>query len=247
LSASQEVPVLRRKSLLWPSLFALGGIVALLGLGSWQVERLFWKEALIAERHAAVTAPPVALPASLDAARGLEYHRVSAAGTFLSDRELFLGATDADGHLGYHVIEPLRLASGAVLLVDRGFVPEDRKLPASRAQGEPRGEVAVTGMLRLPPLAKPHWFLPANNAERNYWFWVDIPAMAAAAGLERVLPFYVDADKTPNPGGLPVGGQTPLDLPNNHLQYAITWYALAAALAVIAVIFLRRRARGEES
>lgn len=239
--------MLRRKSLFWPSVFALGGFLVLLGLGTWQVERLFWKEALIAERQAAVTAPPGPLPASLDAARGLQYHRVSAAGTFLADRELFLGATDTDGHLGYHVIEPLRLASGAVLLVDRGFVPEDRKLPATRAAGEPQGEVAVTGLLRLPPLTKPHWFLPANNAERNYWFWVDIPAMADAAGLSRVLPFYIDADKTPNPGGLPIGGQTPLDLPNNHLQYAITWYALAAALAVIAFIFLRRRARGEES
>lgn len=238
--------MLRRKPLFWPSLAALGGILVLLALGSWQVQRLFWKERLIAERHAAVTAPPVALPDTLEAAHGLEYHRVSAGGTFLPDHELFLGATDADGRLGYQVIEPLRLASGAVLLVDRGFVPEDKKLPASRSAGEPKGEVTITGLLRLPPRAKPHWFLPANNAERNYWFWVDIPAMAAAAGLDRVLPFYVDADSTPNPGGLPRGGQTRLDLPNNHLQYAFTWYALAVALAVIAFIFLRRRARGEE-
>ncbi len=238
--------MLRRKSLFWPSLFALGGILVLLGLGSWQIERLFWKERLIAERHAAVTAPPMALPATLEAADGLDYHRVSAIGRFLPDRELFLGATDADGHLGYQIIEPLRLSSGDVLLVDRGFVPEDKKLPASRSAGEPKGEVTITGLLRLPPRAKPHWFLPANNAERNYWFWVDVPAMAAAAGLDRVLPFYVDADDTPNPGGLPLGGQTRLDLPNNHLQYAITWYALALALAIIAFIFLRRRARGEE-
>ncbi len=237
---------MRRKSLFWPSLFALGGILVLLGLGSWQVERLFWKERLIAERHAAVTAPPVALPDSREAARALDYHRVSATGTFMPGRELFLGATDDDGHLGYHVIEPLRLASGAVLLVDRGYVPEDKKLPATREAGEPKGEVTITGLLRLPPRSKPHWFLPANNPDRNYWFWVDIPAMAAAESLDRVLPFYVDADKTPNPGGLPVGGQTRLDLPNNHLQYAITWYALAVALAIIAFIFLRRRARGEE-
>jgi surfeit locus 1 family protein len=236
----------RRKSLFWPSLFALGGIVVLLGLGSWQVQRLFWKEQLIAERHAALAAAPVDVPDTLDDARALEYHPVTARGTFLPDHELFLGATDADGHLGYHVIEPLHLASGAVLLVDRGYVPEDKKLPATRSAGEPQGEVTITGLLRLAPKAKPHWFLPANNAERNYWFWVDIPAMAAAAHLDRVLPFYVDADKTPNPGGWPVGGQMPLDLPNNHLQYAITWYALAVALAVIAGIFLRRRARGEE-
>ena len=235
----------RRKSLLWPSVFALGGFLLLLGLGSWQVERLFWKEALIAERQAAVTAPPMALPASLDAARGLQYRRVSATGSFLADRELYLGATDDDGHLGYHIIEPLRLSSGDTLLVDRGFVPADRKLPESRAAGEPQGEVTITGLLRLAPAQKPHWFIPDNSAERNYWIWVDIPAMAAAAKLDRVLPFYVDADATPNPGGLPQGGQTRLDLPNNHLQYALTWYALAVALAVIYIIFIRRRARGE--
>ncbi len=187
----------------------------------------------------------MALPPSLDAARGLEYHRVSAAGAFLADRELFLGATDDDGHLGYHVIEPLRLASGDIVLVDRGFVPTDRKLPESRAAGEPKGEVTVTGLLRLPPDAKPSWFVPDNSVERNYWIWVDIPAMAAAARLDRVLPFYLDADATPNPGGLPQGGQTRMELPNNHLQYAVTWYALAVALAVIYIMFIRRRARGD--
>ncbi len=235
----------RRKSLLWPSVFALGGFLLLLGLGSWQVERLFWKAALIAARQAAVSAAPMALPPSLAAARGLEYHRVSAAGAFLADRELFLGASDDDGHLGYHIIEPLRLASGDILLVDRGFVPTDRKLPESRAAGEPKGEVTVTGLLRLPPDAKPSWFVPDNSVERNYWIWMDIPAMAAAVRLDRVLPFYVDADATPNPGGLPQGGQTRMELPNNHLQYAVTWYALAAALAVIYIMFIRRRARGD--
>jgi len=172
----------RTPSLFWPIVCISGGMLVLLGLGTWQVERLFWKEGLIAQRQAAVTAPPAALPDSLAAARGLEYHHVSVAGTFLPDHELYLGATDDDGHLGYHVIEPLRLASGAVLLVDRGYVPEELKLPATRAAGEPQGEVTVTGLLRLAPPEKPHWFLPDNSAARNYWFWVDIPAMAAAPG-----------------------------------------------------------------
>lgn len=230
-----------KKSLFWPSFWALLAFILLLGLGTWQVERLGWKERLIAERHAAVTAPPAALPTTLAEAQGLEYHHVAATGTFLNDHELFLGATDRDGHAGYHVITPLRLADGAVLLVDRGFIPENRKKPASRAQGELAGTVTVTGLVRLAPSAKPAWFLPDNSVERNYWIWVDIPAMAKAARLERVLPFYIDADATPNPGGLPIGGQTRLELPNNHLQYAITWYALAAALVVIYIIFARRR------
>jgi surfeit locus 1 family protein len=233
------------RSLFWPSVFAGGAFMTLLGLGTWQVERLFWKEELIAQRHAAVTAAPIDLPASLEAARLLEYHRMRVTGRLANDRELYLGATSPDGRAGYQVITPLRFADGRSVLVNRGFIPQDRKAPESRTAGELEGEVTVTGLLRLPPLGKPHWFIPANNAERNYWLYVDVPAMAAAAHLDRVLPFYIDADATPNPGGLPVGGQTPLDLPNDHLQYAFTWYALAAGLAVIYILFIRRRAQGE--
>ena len=222
-----------------------GAFLVLLALGTWQVQRLFWKEGLIAERHAAVTAAPMALPRSLDAAKALEYHRVRVTGRFANDRELYLGATSHDGRAGYQVITPLKLADGASLLVNRGFIPQDHKAPQSRSAGELAGDVTVTGLLRLPPQGKPHWFIPANSPARNYWIYVDIPAMAAAAHIENVLPFYVDADATPNPGGLPVGGQTPLELPNDHLQYAITWYALAAALVVIYIIFIRRRAQGE--
>ena len=229
------------KSIFWPSFFALGALVVLLGLGTWQVERLIWKERLIAARQAAVDAPPVGLPSSLTAARALEYHLVSATGHFLNDRELYLGATSEDGRPGYQVITPLVLADGRVLLVERGFVPQQRKDPQSRAAGELEGAVTVTGLLRVAPPGKPHWFVPDNSAERNYWFYVDIPAMAAASRVENVLPFYVDADATPNPGGLPEGGQTRLDLPNNHLQYAITWYALAAGLIVVYAVFIRRR------
>ncbi|HWI29541.1 MAG TPA: SURF1 family protein [Stellaceae bacterium] len=230
-----------KPSIFWPSFFSLLAFFLLIALGTWQVQRLGWKERLIAERHAAVTAPPIALPKSLAEAQRLEYRHITATGTFLNDRELFLGATDEEGHAGYHVITPLRLADGGVLLVDRGFIPEDRKSPSSRAAGELSGEVTVTGLVRLAPSSKPAWFIPDNSVERNYWIWVDIPAMARADHLDRVYPFYMDADATPNPGGLPRGGQTRLELPNNHLQYAITWYSLAGALVVIYIIFIRRR------
>lgn len=234
------------RSIFWPSFFAGLAFLLLLGLGTWQLVRLHWKEALIAQRHAAVTSAPAALPGSAEVARGLEYRRVRVTGTFLNDRELYLGATSDDGHPGYQIITPLRLGDGAVLLIERGFIPEGRKDRASRAAGELEGEVTVTGLLRLPPEGKPSWFVPDNNAARNYWFYMDIPAMAAAARLDRVLPYYVDADVTPNPGGLPVGGQTRLELPNNHLQYALTWYALAAGLVAVYIVFIRRRRAEEE-
>ena len=90
----------------------------------------------------------------------------------------------------------------------------------------------VTGLLRLPH-GRPGWFVPDNRPDLNYWFWVDLPAMAAATSLSDVVPFYIDADATPNPGGWPKGGVTQIDLPNDHLQYAITWFALAAAAVVV--------------
>jgi surfeit locus 1 family protein len=233
-----------RKSLAGPTLFTIFGLVLLLGLGTWQVQRLHWKEGLIAARAAAVSSAPVALPKTLDEARALEFHRVRAAGRFLNERELHLHATTDAGDAGYHVVTPLALDGGGTVLVDRGFVPERLAAPATRAAANPTGAVVVTGLLRLAPEGKPSWFTPDNRPDRNEWFYVDTAAMAAAAGLADTPSFYVDADATPNPGGFPLGGQTILDLPNNHLQYAITWYALAGALVIVYILLLRRR-RGE--
>jgi surfeit locus 1 family protein len=231
-----------RRSLLWPTVCAALGLLLLLGLGTWQLQRLSWKEGLIAERNASLAAAPVPLPRSLDAARALEFHPVRADGEFLNDHELYLNAQSLKGEAGFHVITPLRLSDGATLLVDRGFVPTDRRAPATRSGGEIAGPTAATGLLRLPE--PPGWFTPANEPDKNSWFSIDIPAMARAAGIGAALPFYVDADKTSVPGGLPQGGQTITDLPNNHLQYAITWYALALALIAIYIRFADRRRRG---
>lgn len=212
----------------------------LLCLGTWQLERLKWKEGLIAAREAGLHSAPVGLPADLAAARPLEFHPVAVVGEFLHMHELYLHTQSPRGDPGFDVVTPLRLADGAVLLVDRGFVPIDRQAPATREAGDVVGQQRITGLLRLPSIGKPGTFTPDNDPARNSWFYVDIAAMAKAAGLERALPFYIDADATPNPGGLPQGGQTLPELPNNHLQYAITWYALAVALIAIYIRFARR-------
>jgi surfeit locus 1 family protein len=220
---------------------SLAAFAVLIGLGVWQIERLHWKEGLIAQRGAAVSAPPVAVPRTLEAARPLEFHRVETRGRFLHDRELLVhGIERTHGDGGYLVMTPLRLDDGDVVLVERGWVPPEKRDAAARAQGNPPGEVAVDGLLRLPPPEKPSWFVPANDPAEGQWFWIDLPAMARAAGVPEALPFYVEAGPAPNPGGLPVGGQTRTELPNDHLQYAITWFSLAGALAVIYVILLRR-------
>ena len=235
-----------RRSVFWPTIWAAIGLAILLGLGTWQVQRLGWKEALIAAREAGLNSAPVALPPSLEAARPLEFHPVRAEGEFDHAHELYLHSQAPQGEPGFDVVTPLRLADGTALLVDRGFVPVDRQAPATRQAGQISGRATVTGLLRLPSIGKPGYFTPDNDPARNSWFYVDIPAMAQAAGLPSALPYYVDADATPNPGGWPKGGESLPELPNNHLQYAITWYALALALIAIYIRFARRRA-GERS
>jgi surfeit locus 1 family protein len=230
------------RPLFWPTLFTAPAVLLLLALGFWQVERLFWKKDLIAQRQAAVVAAPVAVPRSLEEARDMEFRHVTGEGLFLHDKEIFLGATSEAGRQGYQVLTPLLEPGGRVVFVNRGFIPAELKEPARRAAGQIAGTVRVQGLLRLPPAEKPAWFLPDNRPDLNYWFWVDLPAMSAADGLDRVAPFYIDADTTLNPGGWPKGGVTRLVLPNDHLQYAITWFSLAVALIVIYVLFHRRSA-----
>jgi surfeit locus 1 family protein len=222
-----------------PTLFTVFGVLMLLGLGIWQVERLHWKLGLIAQRDAAVSAAPIAPPQSLAEARGLEFHHVVADGVFQNDKELFLAASSDSGDAGYQVLTPFKLTDGRTILVNRGFIPLELKDPAKRAAGQLTGTVHVAGLLRVPPDRKPSFFLPDNRPDLNLWFWVDLPAMARQDGIADPVPFYIDADKTPNPGGWPKGGITRLDLPNDHLQYAITWFSLAVALIVIYVLYHR--------
>jgi surfeit locus 1 family protein len=235
------------RPLFWPTVSASILLIVLLGLGTWQLERLQWKEGLIAERAAAIAAPPIAVPRDLATARRMEFRHVAATGTFLNDKEIFLGATDEGGSTGFQLLTPLRLDDGALLLVNRGWLPGDRKDPATRAAGELTGTVTVEGLLRILPTERPNWFVPNNDCARNYWFWVEGPAIAQCFGLDRLLPVYMEAGPAPNPGGLPKGGISRTSLPNDHLSYAITWFALAAALVVVYIVFhLQQRARPPE-
>src|SRR5215469_2184444 len=232
----------RFRPLFWPTAFTVPMLLLLLGLGSWQIERLFWKRELIAQRQAALAAATAARPRSLDEARNMEFRHVTDDGVYLHDKEIFLGATSEAGRNGYQVLTPLQEAGGRVVFVNRGFIPAELKDPGKRTTGQITGRVQVKGLLRLPPAKRPVWFLPDNRPDLNYWFWVELPAMAAADKLDRVAPFYIDADATPNPGGWPKGGVTRLELPNNHLQYAITWFSLAVALIVVYVLYHRNNA-----
>lgn len=226
---------------LWRAVFVCAALAGLLALGTWQVQRLGWKTGLIAAREASLARPPVALSGIARARIMPAFRRVRVSGEFLHDKEILLGPRTRSGAAGWHVITPLRLTGGGVVLVNRGWVPHGRKDPATRRAGLIRGPVRVEGLLRVP--SAPGRFTPDNVPAKGDWYHVDIAAMASHLGLDDVAPYLIDAGPNPNPGGLPVGGQTIVRPPNNHLVYALTWYALAVVLLAIYIIDRRGRRR----
>jgi surfeit locus 1 family protein len=233
--------MIRFRPLLGPTLWFLPGFALLVGLGVWQIERLHEKEALIASVEAGMSAPAVALADALrQGAASAEYHHVRVTGHFLHDKELYVFSLGPMGAVGVDIVTPLVQDNGETVLVDRGFVPEALHHPKTREAGQVMGEVALNGVLKLPQ--QPGMFTPAADQRTRLWFVKDVPGMAAALGLT-VPPILIEADATPNPGGWPLGGQTRVDFPNDHLQYAITWFGLALALLTVYLLYHRSRGR----
>ncbi|MEM7068927.1 MAG: SURF1 family protein [Pseudomonadota bacterium] len=222
------------------------GIAVLAGLGTWQVNRLFWKEELIAKVEARTKLAPMNLHDFLDR-QMLEdnwpYSPVSVEGVFDHSKEVYFYATGKGGAAGWNVHTPLTLKNGKVLIVNRGFVPYSFKSPSERQDGQVAGKQTITGLVRVPLADKPNSFIPDNAPEKREFYWRSLPQMAELMtnGSEEFVPFFVDADDTPVPGGFPHGGTTIISFPNNHLQYALTWYGLALALLGVGTFFLISR------
>ena len=230
---------LTRGRALLVGVLVLAAIAGFLALGVWQMERRAWKLDLIARVDARLAEAPAGAPGPADwpaitRARD-EYRRVRATGHFDHARETPVRAVTVLG-AGYWILTPLETPDFTVL-VNRGFVPPDRRDPATRPEGQVAGEVTVTGLLRL---AEPGGgFLRANDPADGRWYSRDVAAIAEAERLNDIAPYFIDADAAPNPGGLPVGGLTVVSFRNSHLTYALTWFGLAAGLAA-AVIIARR-------
>lgn len=217
---------------LWLTVLSLIALVVLIALGIWQIERRAGKLALIDRVEQRVHAPPQPIPPpaswpSVTAASD-EYRHVSVTGRLLNDRETLVQAVTEEGP-GYWVLTPLQRDDGTQVLINRGFVPSERRDPSTRRNGNPEGQVEITGLLRM---TEPKGGFLRNNApEQNRWYSRDVAAIAAARGLTRPAPFFIDADAGSQNGAGPIGGLTVVRFPNNHLIYALTWFALAAMLA----------------
>lgn len=203
----------------------------LCGLGFWQLERLNWKLALIAQVESNMAAAPLSLDEALKLPpEQAQYHRVTLRGTFDHAHEAYAFATTG-GAAVYHVLTPFHTQDGRVLMVDRGAVPKDKLDPQSRAAANVDGPVQVTGVWRTPDPAS--GFSPPPDMGKRIWYVRDVTAMADAAGLKLAAPVVIEADATANPGGWPKGGATVVSFRNQHLGYAVTWFALAAGLLCV--------------
>jgi surfeit locus 1 family protein len=236
------------------TIFTIVGVAILIGLGVWQLDRKVWKENLIATVNERVARTPQPLPSREDWSRltqaGNEYAHVAFPAEFLGGQEALVytaGSSlrpDVSGP-GYWVFAPARLAGGSIVVVNRGFVPADRMGPAMRDDGVPHGSVDIVGYLRWPEARGS--FTPADDVKGNVWFVRDPKAMSDAHHWAAAAPFYVDQEAPVPPGGLPKPGKIDVQLPDNHLQYALTWFGLALGLSCVYIVWLagrlRRRAR----
>jgi surfeit locus 1 family protein len=230
---------------------ALGliGLAILLGLGTWQVQRLHWKEGIMARAADRVAQPAVPAeavlaqqPIDFDA---WEYRPVSARGTFRHDFEsrVYTLLGEPRGPLegpGYWILTPLQRAEGGFIIVNRGFVPLDRAGPEFRPEAQVQGDITVQGLLRAPEARNP--FTPDDKPQQRLFYARDAGAIGAGLGLDAVAPFTLDARES-GPAGLPQGGETRLTFTNRHMEYALTWYGLAASLAAVMVAAFWRRRR----
>jgi cytochrome oxidase assembly protein ShyY1 len=228
------------RRLLLPALFTIAGLGVLISLGMWQLQRKEWKETLIATLDRQMSAKPVPLPAqSSDILRGnAEFRRVALRVEFVKEAKPALHYTGASAlrddvkQPGYFVFAPARLPDGRVVVINRGYVPLERAKEPVDAPSE------ITGYLRFPE--SPGWFVSAHDTKGDIWFVRDPQAMAQVQGWGNVAPFYVDQEAPVPATGFPRPGRLKVQLRNDHLGYALTWFGLAIALAAVFGVWATR-------
>ncbi len=225
-----------------PTLFTIPALITLVALGTWQMQRLAWKEGLIDRLNERATQAAIELPVSALNEEDHEFTPVKTRGVFDHENEFHLVNRALNGKAGINVVTPFTTEDGRKILVNRGWVPFEERDPSFRPQAQVTGVQEVSGLLRF---VKPRsWIqekvVPPNEPAKNAWFYVDPAKMAVVAGVEAYPQWFILSDDRDVPGGYPVGRQWRLDIRNDHLHYAITWYSLALGLLVIYILFHRK-------
>jgi len=224
---------LQRLGLLWPLLFSCIGVLILVMLGNWQMQRKAWKKDLITLVETRLKASPLDIETISQMAlegQDVRYHpgKVSGQFDFENERHYFL---PLKSRVGWHMITPFKLPDGDVVFIDRGFVPDQLKLQEKRLSGLQRGPLQIEGLVR--PFQKTQgFFIPDNDVKNNKWYWRDGGALYDSLPnyKGRRFGFMIDANKSAQYGDWPMAGVTRVTFVDKHLGYALTWYGLALTL-----------------
>ena len=222
---------------LWLTIVTLPAFLVLISLGSWQLQRLQWKNDIISNFEARSAAEAIAIPEANAELDVLEFSSLALEGEYLHDKETFLTGRTYEGNAGFHVVTPFLLNDGRTILINRGWVSEDYRDPAKRAFSQIDGKTSVAGILRRPGVRG--YFVPENEPENGFWFTL-VPSQINQhldLGDAAIEQFYADAVRTSDVVTLPIAAKTKLNLRNAHLSYAMTWYGIAIALVGVYLAF----------
>lgn len=224
-----------RKPELIPLIFIICATALLVSLGVWQLKRLAWKEALIAQVEMAGQAVPLtSLPQ--DNFKDAEFRRITLSGQFLHDKEIHKTSKYRGQQVGYHVLTPLK-TEGSTILVNRGWVPAAKKEAEERPETVAVQNASVSGLLLAPQRKNP--FLPDNDLKNNVWLYDDMQQMQGFTG-EALYPLMLVAVGDTKSDRLPVPSDGVIKLRNDHLGYAVSWFGLALIGLIMFGVYYRK-------
>ena len=218
------------RPLFWLTVVTLPAFITLILLGSWQLQRLQWKNQLIDQFETRTAAPAVSPPSADSLTENSEFIRLALIGEFRHDQEIYLTGRTYEGNAGFHVVTPFSLVDGRTILINRGWVAESYRDRSTRKFSLVSGQVTVDAILRMP--ASKGYFVPENTPEDGFWFTLVPAEIVEYLGIPMpvITTYYADALRTSEVVTLPIGAKTALNLRNAHLSYAMTWYGIAFAL-----------------
>ena len=221
--------------MLWPSIFSIIIFAALFSFGTWQVKRLFWKEALIQRYITESQSNPIKDPFKLDLSNINEFKSVEVYGSFLHKDEIYITGKTYEGNAGFHVITPFNMSNNKIILINRGWVSEGYRNPEKRKFSLVEGQILLKGIIRYPQ--KKGYFVPENDGKNGFWFTIKPNEINKFINLSsnKVVNnyYYIDALRQGEKLTLPIGVTGKPKLRNQHLSYAVTWYGLALSLLFV--------------
>ena len=219
------------KPSVWLTIFALPSFLILIILGSWQVQRLSWKSDLISNYNNNFQQAPITVKELLKDRKNNKFRRTVIYGEYDHANEIQIIGKTYEGNAGFHIITPFILENNEIIYINRGWVPKKYADKKTRKFSLLEDKVRVVGLVRLPQ--KKGYFVPENEPENGFWFTIIPEELNRHLNIIGEKEFYIDELNIDEKLKLPMPANGKVQVPNNHLQYAITWYSLALGLLIV--------------